>query len=66
MFSQGIKFRETGGDNTLIKRLLFSTFHGGNTPKFAPVDEAGRYTVEHAWFDNISVAEGMAVSTLTD
>ena len=58
---RGIRFRGTDGDKTLINKLLFSTFHGGQDPSWAPKDEAGKYTTVHAYFDNLAVYEGLVV-----
>lgn len=55
--SQGVVFREVGGPNTDIQQFLFSTFHGGHMPDWAPVDEKGNYTTEYAYFDNILITD---------
>ena len=57
----GLRIRGTGGENTLIQNVLFSTFHGGSGPSWAPVDEDGEYTTVHAFFDNFAVHEGEAI-----
>lgn len=57
----GLRIRATGGENTLIQNFLFSTFHGGSSPSWAPVDEDGEYTTVHAYFDNFAVHEGEAI-----
>ncbi len=57
----GLRIRGTGGENTLIQEFLFSTFHGGSSPQWAPVDEDGEYTTVHAYFDNFAVHEGEAI-----
>lgn len=36
--TRGVEFRGQEGEETLIQQFLFSTFHGGNTPDFAPKD----------------------------
>lgn len=46
---------------TLISQFLFSTFHGGNDPGWAPRNADGSYATVHAWFDNFAVARGAAV-----
>lgn len=51
-----VEFRGAGGEDTLIQKLLFSTFHGGNDPSWAPRDENGDYTTVHARFDNFQVS----------
>ena len=50
-----VMFRKAGGDETLIRRLLFSTFHGGASPSWAPKDKERKYTTVYALFDNFSV-----------
>lgn len=57
VYSPGIEYRGEGGDETLIQKFLFSTFHGGNTPAWAPVDSNGEPTTVYALFDNIEVKE---------
>lgn len=52
----GIMFRGEGGDDTLIQQFLFSTFHGGNDPSWAPRTESGDYATVHARFDNFAVS----------
>tara|TARA_B100000809_G_scaffold19840_2_gene17458 strand:+ start:4627 stop:5541 length:915 start_codon:yes stop_codon:yes gene_type:complete len=42
-------------ENAAISQMLFSTFHGGSSPKYAPRDENGNYTSVYATFDNFSV-----------
>ena len=53
-----IQFRAEAGDHTRITHLLFSTFHGGDSPRWAPKDDDGRYTDVYAYFDNFAVYEG--------
>ena len=43
--------KENGG----VSQMLFSTFHGGHSPKFAPKTLNGDYTTVYATFDNFSV-----------
>jgi hypothetical protein len=38
--------------------MLFSTFHGGNSPANAPKDNKGNFITVHADFDNLLVTEG--------
>lgn len=57
--STGIEYRSQGGPDSLIQRFLFSTFHGGNTPDCAPVDDQGNFTTIYALFDNFLVIEGI-------
>lgn len=56
-----VRFRGEDGDHTLIDRVLFSTFHGGSSPEWAPKDEDGDYTTVHADFDNFAVYRGRYV-----
>ena len=53
-----VKFRGEKGDHTLIDRVLFSTFHGGSNPDWAPKTEDGEYATVRATFDNFSVHRG--------
>ena len=57
--SRGIEFRGVDGEHTLINHFLFSTFHGGHDPSWAPKDKKGGYTTVHAWLDNLVVTEGV-------
>jgi len=54
----GVEYRAVGGDNTLITHYLFSTFHGGHTPSWAPKDKEGKYISVQAFFDNITIFSG--------
>lgn len=54
----GVEFRARDGKGTLISRMLFSTFHGGNSPGHAPKDKKGNFITVHADFDNFLVTEG--------
>lgn len=54
----GVEFRADDGKNTLISKMLFSTFHGGNTAANAPKDDKGKFTTVYADFDNFLVMEG--------
>ncbi|MCC5875845.1 MAG: hypothetical protein JJU11_06470, partial [Candidatus Sumerlaeia bacterium] len=56
-----VRFRGEDGDNTLIDRVLFSTFHGGSSPVWAPVDEDGEFTTVFAWYDNFAVYRGKQI-----
>lgn len=56
-----IQFRSVDGEHTKISQFLFSTFHGGNNPSWAPKDKNGNFTTVHAYFDNIAVYEGLHV-----
>jgi hypothetical protein len=59
VLSEGICFRGIGGQDTDIQLFLFSTFHGGSSPKYTPVDEEGKPTTVHALFDNFRVIKGI-------
>ncbi len=60
---EGLQLRALDGADTEINNFLFSTFHGGNTPKFAPMDSLGNYVTVVAWFDDFEVYEGLYVRT---
>jgi hypothetical protein len=60
--SENIAFRGKGGDGTEIQQFLFSTFHGGSSPKYTPVDKKGNPITVHACFDNFVVMEGIQPS----
>ena len=60
---KGLQLRGVGGKNTEINSFLFSTFHGGSSPKYAPKDSSGNYTTVVAWFDDFEVYEGLFVRT---
>lgn len=53
-----IRYRGVSGDDGLISRVIFGTFHGGGSPDWAPKDAKGNYTAVYADFDNIEVVEG--------
>lgn len=53
-----IRYRAVDGDKALISRVLFSTFHGGGTPEWAPKDASGKFTSVYADFDNFVVSKG--------
>lgn len=52
--------RSVGGAETLIQKFMFSTFHGGHSIKYAPVDGGGKPTDVYAYFDNFKVEQGAA------
>ncbi len=54
---EGLRLRGTGGQSSLINKFMFSSFHGGHMPEWAPRDENGNYTTVYATFDNIGVYE---------
>jgi hypothetical protein len=53
-----IRYRAVDGNKALISRVLFSTFHGGGTPEWAPKDKTGKFTAVYADFDNFEVSKG--------
>lgn len=55
---EDLRLRATGGKATMINKFMFSSFHGGHAPDWAPRDENGNYKTVYATFDNISVYEG--------
>ena len=57
----GVCFRGVDGEETLISTFLFSTFHGGHEPHWAPRNSNGEYMDVHAYFDNIAVYRGKRV-----
>ncbi|MEQ8553408.1 MAG: hypothetical protein RIC06_22420 [Cyclobacteriaceae bacterium] len=57
----GLKYRGNEGSGTLINYILFSTFHGGSNPDWAPKDQDGNYTIEKALFDDIYLYEGKLI-----
>lgn len=57
--TKGVTFRGTGEPDTAITQILFSTFHGGSSPRYTPIDEHGKPTTVHARFDNFVVTAGM-------
>jgi hypothetical protein len=58
---EGLRLRGAVSDDTLIGSFLFSTFHGGNDPSWAPKNGDGGYANVHAWFDNFAVWRGERV-----
>lgn len=55
---EGVQFRADDGRKTLIQNFMFSSFHGGHTPEWAPKTPDGKYSTETAWFDNLAVYPG--------
>lgn len=55
----GLSFRDAPSDASAIRRLAFQTFHGGNSPAWAPRGPDGAYTTVYAWFDNLAVHDGL-------
>lgn len=58
---EGIEYRGDGVDEARIHHLLFSTFHGGSAPRWAPTDEDGEYVTVYATYDNFAVYEGKVI-----
>ena len=56
-----VQFRDDPGDKALIHHFMFSTFHGGNTKSWAPVDKDKKPTTVHALYDNVLVVKGITV-----
>ena len=56
-----LQLRAEEGNDTEISNFMFSTFHGGSSPKYAPKDSLGHYTTVFAWFDDFEVYEGLYV-----
>jgi N-sulfoglucosamine sulfohydrolase len=61
---EDLRLRGTPGKASLINKFMFSSFHGGHMPEWAPRDEQGNYMTVHATFDNIAVYEGEHVRTV--
>lgn len=47
-----IRFHSVTDRSALISKILFSTFHGGSTPDWAPIGTDGAYTTVVADFDD--------------
>ena len=56
-----VQFRAATEQKSLISTFLFSTFHGGNKPRWAPRDFRGNYQDVHAYFDNLAVYRGRRI-----
>lgn len=56
--AENIRFRGNSGESTLISTVLFSTFHGGHSPEYAPKAAGGGYASVCAFFDNFAVHPG--------
>ncbi len=56
-----LRLRGEAGEHTHISQFLISTFHGGSSPEWAPMDEDGEYVDVYAWLDNIEVHRGRYV-----
>lgn len=57
----GIAYRASDDPSTLISQFMFSTFHGGHMPQWAPKDEQGNYKDVYAYYDNFAVMQGKFV-----
>jgi hypothetical protein len=57
----GIAYRASDDPSTLISQFMFSTFHGGHMPEWAPKDEQGNFKDVHAYYDNFAVWRGQYV-----
>jgi N-sulfoglucosamine sulfohydrolase len=55
---ENLRLRGTDSEASLINKFMFSSFHGGHMPDWAPRDADGNYKTVYATFDNISVYEG--------
>jgi hypothetical protein len=51
----GLQFRAIDTADGLIQTLLFSTFHGGSSPAYAPRTADGAYKIDCAYFDDWAV-----------
>lgn len=51
-----LRFRGIDGEAGLIQSLLFSTFHGGGSPEWAPRTADGSYKTDCAYFDDWAVS----------
>jgi hypothetical protein len=56
-----VRFRDAGVPETLISQFLFSSFHGGNSPEWAPKNPDGEYATHHAYFDNFAIYRGQRI-----
>ncbi|MBO9623642.1 MAG: hypothetical protein J7500_13120 [Sphingomonas sp.] len=55
---EGLRLRASAGPAGLVRQFMFSTFHGGHDPSWAPRDAKGAYKDVFAWFDNVAVYRG--------
>jgi hypothetical protein len=62
---ENLRLRATDTLDSQIATLLFSTFHGGDDPSWAPRDANGDYADVHAYFDNFAVYPGRLVRRKT-
>jgi hypothetical protein len=54
----GLRFRDQKSDASLISKFLFSTFHGGSSPAWAPRNNDGSFKTDCAYFDDFSITAG--------
>lgn len=57
----GIEYRSSDNPVTLISQFMFSTFHGGHSPEWAPKDADGNYKDVYIYYDNFAVVKGKHV-----
>lgn len=57
----GIRFRAEDSEDSLIRTLMFNTFHGGHAADWAPRDADGAFATPCAYFDNISATAALVV-----
>ena len=57
--SDNVVFRGEDGAQTEIQTFIFSTFHGGNSAKWTPVDELGSPITVYAYYDNFKVIDNV-------
>jgi hypothetical protein len=50
-----LQLRASENASTLIHQFMFNTFHGGNSPEWAPRDTKGNFKRDCAYFDNIRI-----------
>lgn len=55
----GLRFRDQITSDSAIQRLLFSTFHGGSNPEWAPRNDDGSYKTDCTFFDDITLSSSM-------
>ncbi|HVJ01560.1 MAG TPA: hypothetical protein VM662_05215, partial [Sphingomonas sp.] len=55
---EGLRLRARDRSAGLIRQFMFSTFHGGHDPSWAPRDAKGAYKDVYAWYDNFAVYRG--------
>jgi hypothetical protein len=58
---KNLQLRAVDEKDSKINNFLFSTFHGGNSPDFAPKNKNGKYTTVYAWFDDFEIYKGQFI-----